>query len=265
MKKLLSVVAMSAVFAASSAYALENTVKPTVKELGVDTPKSCLIVGNSYSYYNCNIHSWLREFTREAKLEWNSRSLTINSARLSFHNVKEYLKPDKPMDPFAKKDPMFDVVILQTQSSEPITKKNGADENFRQALKMHVADIRKAGSVPLVVAPWAKSDKPEEAKLLADATTQAANDNGILVVPVGLAFSESLKLRPDLLLHRSDKSHPTGAGSYLFGAMLYAAIFKKSPVGYKTLGSCDMLLKPEDAKHLQEVAWKTTKEFYGWK
>ena len=66
---------------------------------------------------------------------------------------------------------------------------------------------------------------------LADAIITAANENDAIVLPVGLAFAESLKQRPDLLMHQKDKSHPTAAGSYLYGAMLYGLLFKKSPEG----------------------------------
>lgn len=263
MKKILSV-ALASFCIASSAYALDNTVKPKVTQLSGEAPKAGLIVGNSYSFYNCGVHSYLREFTREVKQPWKARILTMSSARLSFHNVKDYLTPDKEMDPYAKSKPMFDVVILQAHSSEPIDTKKGANLNFQKYLQAHVKTIRDAGAQPIVIATWARQDKPEQAQALADETIKAANKAGALVVPVGLAFAESLKLRPDLLMHQKDKSHPTAAGSYLYGAMLYSVLFKKSPEGYKALGECEKPLKPEDAKHLQTVAWKTVKEFYGW-
>lgn len=86
-----------------------------------------------------------------------------------------------------------------------------------------------------------------------------------LFCPVGLAFAESLKQRPDLLMHQKDKSHPTAAGSYLYGAMLYGLLFQKSPEGMTYLGECEKPLKPEDAKFLQKLAWDVLTDFYGWK
>ena len=82
---------------------------------------------------------------------------------------------------------------------------------------------------------------------------------------MGLAFAESLKARPDLILHQADKSHPTAAGSYLYGAMIYSLLYKKSPEGLKYLGECEKPLKPEDATFLQKTAWKVMTDFYGWK
>ena len=68
---------------------------------------------------------------------------------------------------------------------------------------------------------------------------RVANENDAIVLPVGLAFAESLKQRPDLLMHQKDKSHPTAAGSYLYGAMLYGLLFQKSPEGMTYLGECE--------------------------
>lgn len=262
MKKYFLVAAL-AMTLAGSAQAFENTVTPQVKDLGLGAaPKSGLIVGNSYSFYNCGVHSYLRQLTRETKQPWKARILTMSSAMLAWHNVKDYLTPDKEMDPYAKAKPMFDVVILQGMSSEPIDAKRQA--TFKKYVKQHGETIRAAGAVPLLVATWAKQNKPQDTKTLADETIKAGNEAHMMVLPVGLAFAESLRVRPDLIMHQKDKSHPTAAGSYLYGAMLYSVLFKRSPEGLKALGECEKPLKPEDAKHLQTIAWKVAKEFYGW-
>ena len=54
-------------------------------------------------------------------------------------------------------------------------------------------------------------------------------------------------------MHQKDKSHPTAAGSYLYGAMLYGLLFQKSPEGMAYLGECEKPLKPEDAKVPSEI------------
>lgn len=262
MRKILTAVLLSSVFAMTSAQALENTVKPEVTDLGITNPKTGLIVGNSYSFYNCGVHSYLRGLTRETKQPWKARILTMSSAMLSYHNVKDYLTPDKEMDPYAKSHPMFDVVFLQGHSSEPIAAKRQA--TFKKYVAEHAKTIREAGAVPILVATWARQDKPQDTRALADETIKAANANHVMVLPVGLAFAESLKIRPDLIMHQEDKSHPSAAGSYLYGAMMYSVLFKKSPEGLKYQGGCEKPLKEADIKHLQTVAWKTVKEFYGW-
>ncbi len=256
-------------FSMTAAMALETSVKPTVTQLNHKNPKSGLIVGNSYSYYNCGIHSYLRAFTREDKRDWKARLATISAGKLSFHDVKQYMSPHE-MDPYASvdangmlKEPMFEVVFLQGQSFEPIRKKDFP--TFQKYLRQHVADVKAAGSEPIVVMTWAKQDKPEETKLLADATTTEANANGAIVLPVGLAFAESLKKRPDLILHQKDKSHPTSAGSYLYSAMMYGLLFGDPTKDFKARGECEKPISPEDAVFLRQVAWDVLNEYYGWK
>ncbi|MFR6028269.1 MAG: hypothetical protein ACLUHG_02445 [Sutterella wadsworthensis] len=137
---------------------------------------------------------------------------------LSWHNVEDYLLPHE-MDTYVVKgtDKMFDVVFLQGMSSEPIAAKRVP--TFRKYLAKHVETIRSKSSVPVVVVTWAKADKMDkDTRRLADSIIEEANRNNAIALPVGLAFAESLKERPDLVLHQADKSHPTAAGSYLYGA-----------------------------------------------
>lgn len=129
MKKIL-IPALTAALLCSSAFALETSVAPKVTDIKNHSPKTGLIVGNSYSFYNCGVHSYLRCLTRENKQDWKARIITISSGRLSYHDVEQYMGPHE-MDPYAKKDekgnlinPMFDVVILQGMSTEPIAEKS---------------------------------------------------------------------------------------------------------------------------------------------
>ena len=255
---------LATLMAAAPALALDTTVTSAVTDLGITNPATGLFVGNSYSFYNCGIHGYVRGFAREAGRKWKARLQTISSGMLSFHDVENYLSPHE-MDPYAKngEKKMFDVVFLQGMSSEPIDAKRV--DTFRKYLAQHVKTVRDHGSVPVVVVTWAKQNKPEETRLLADSIIAEANKNNAIALPVGLAFAESLKARPDLVLHQKDKSHPTAAGSYLYGAMVYSLLFHASPEGLKFPGECEKPLKSEDAAFLQKTAWKVMQDFYGWK
>ena len=70
------------------------------------------------------------------------------------------------MDPYVKKDekgnlinPMFDVVILQGMSTEPIAEKS--IPTFKKFLKQHVATVKAKGAEPIVVDTWARQNKPK--------------------------------------------------------------------------------------------------------
>ena len=94
---------------------------------------------------------------------------------------------------------------------------------------------------------------------LAEAYTRAGNDNGVFVIPAGLAFARTIARRPDLNLYAPDKRHPSMAGTYLAASTVYAALFKKSPVDVKYTAGLDEGV----AKLLQAVAWETVQDYFG--
>ena len=120
----------AALFLAGSASALENTVKPEVTAPLAKSPKVALLVGNSYSFYNCGVHTYLRGLMKAGtpKENMKTRLLTISSGSLSFHDMKFYLSPHE-QDPYAVvKDgklehPMFDIVMMQGHSAAATSKK----------------------------------------------------------------------------------------------------------------------------------------------
>lgn len=121
-----------------------------------------------------------------------------------------YLSPHE-QDPYAVvKDgkltkPMFDVVLLQGYSAAAVSKKRLP--YFEKYAAAHAETIRNAGSTPMLVMTWTKQDKPGDIRKLADNTITIANKAGMRVVPVGLAFAEVRKLRPELVMYMPDKSH----------------------------------------------------------
>ncbi len=167
MKKFL--LTMCAALAMSSgAQALETSVAPEVTTLGIDNPKTALYVGNSYSFYNCGVHGYVRGLARAAERPWKARLQTISAGMLSFHDVEYYLSAHE-MDPYVQSDSpkMFDVVFLQGMSSESIAKKR--IPLFKKYLKQHIETIRAKGSIPVVVVTWTKADKMnKDTRRLAD-------------------------------------------------------------------------------------------------
>jgi hypothetical protein len=73
-----------------------------------------------------------------------------------------------------------------------------------------------------------------------------------------LAFVASITKRPDVNLYVADKRHPSLAGSYLTAATLVASIWNVNPVGSKYTAG----LPTDVARHLQEVAWETTRTYH---
>jgi hypothetical protein len=129
---------------------------------------------------------------------------------------------------------------------------------FKDFAKKNADIVRKHGAKPVFFMSWAYQDVPAMTAQLAQAYTQAGNDNNALVIPAGLAFARSIAQKPDLNLYVADKRHPSLAGSYLAACTTYATLFKASPVDLKYTAGLD----PAIARHLQTVAWETVQEYF---
>ena len=85
------------------------------------------------------------------------------------------------------------------------------------------------------------------------------NENGVLVIPVGLAFDLAYQKRPNIKLHDDDGTHPGLLGTYLAACTVFASIYDLSPIGmkYDYFGSID----ESDKNFLQEIAHEVTSTY----
>lgn len=250
-------------------------MKPAVTGLS-NIPKSVLLVGNSFMYYNNGVNSWARQISKDIGEPISFTMATIGGAGLDWHLVKSYLRPNGLRSYSTTSDgsnklifhdypdgKIFDAVILQDNSQGPIHPE--LSKLFAKYAAIHCKDIREVGSEPLIMMTWAYRDKPEMTEQLANATIAVANENRAMVVPVGLAFANARKGLPDLQLIVGDNRHPTPAGTYLEACVIVSTLTKKSTVGAKCTGVGEAKISPEAAAYLQKVAWDTVRAFFGWK
>ncbi|MDE7372344.1 MAG: hypothetical protein K2N07_11525 [Desulfovibrio sp.] len=276
MKKVLCALcaALCVALSPGNALAEDAILKPLVTRLA-KAPKSVLLVGNSFMYYNNGVGAYARQISGDQHEPMSFTMATIGGAGLDWHLVKSYLRPNGLRSYSTTSDgsnrlifheypdgKIFDAVILQDNSQGPIHPE--LSKLFRKYAAIHCKDIREVGSEPLIMMTWAYADKPEMTAQLANATIEVANENRAMVVPVGLAFANAQKGRPDLRLIVADNRHPTPAGTYLEGCVIFATLSGKSPVGSKCTGVGDARISEADARYLQEVAWQTVKDFFGW-
>jgi hypothetical protein len=80
-----------------------------------------------------------------------------------------------------------------------------------------------------------------------------ANQLGVPVAPVGVAWEAVVGQASHPPLWQSDGSHPTVSGTYLAACVFYATIFRESPVGLGDDGG----LPAAQARDLQVVAAAT--------
>ncbi len=260
-KPVLASLLFGAVLTASAA---AQAAAPAVKQPQVDTPKRVLFVGNSYLYYGDSLHNHVRRMVIAAdpSLEkaMQYKSATIGGAALAHHNIDYLTEPGR----IGVKQP-FELVILQDGSAAPLSPARRVQmvEKVRE-----FSDIirSRGGQVALYMThayvPPHKSVKPENMRLTESLYLEAGNAVNALVIPVGLAFEEAYRQRPDMKLHKDyDGSHPDLIGTYLAACTVYASVYNKPCSGnsYDYYGK----IGREDAAFLQKVADETVKKFYG--
>jgi hypothetical protein len=159
-----------------------------------------------------------------------------------------------------------------------------AAEFYEYGRKLDQA-IKQAGAetVFYMVYPY-KDSKETTTQEIAAAYSKIGQDLGAKVAPVSLAFSRSLRERPDLDLYARDGEHPSWAGIYLEGCVLYATLFGRSPAGltYRMQGNAigdwkvsslfeqsallyldgaNWQISEKDAADLQRIAWETVQDY----
>ena len=243
---------------------------PMTKAASANPPRSILYVGNSFMYYNNSLHNITSRLAGGSvngkEASHRATSLTISGSGIDWHDLESYLRPDGlgrysfVGDNEVRFNPpgrQYDSVILMDCSQCPVHPI--LSKVFFDYSKKHSETARAKGVEPIFLMTWAYADKPEMTKGLADAYTEAGRQNNAHVIPAGLAFAASIAKRPDINLYVSDKRHPTLAGSYLTAATMVASIWNVNPVGSKFTSE----LSPDVARHLQEVAWETSRKYHG--
>jgi len=244
-----------------------SSLTPAVKEPNSENPKSILMIGNSFMYYNNGVHNPLVRLIRaseELGKGHKIRSITINGSSLSWHDVNSYIN-NSNIGSFSisSKNVLsnydftgFDMAIMQDCSQCPIHPER--KDLFHDYVEKHSNLLKKNGIEPALMMTWAYKDKPEMISQLAQEYTVAGNKNNVLVMPVGLAYAYSTKVHPEIDLYTSDKRHPSKAGTYLSACVMYASVFQTSPVG----NSYTFDLDTNIALNLQKIAWATHQEYY---
>lgn len=263
--RLFLAVACTVLVVLSSISSLAQTqAKPKVVEIA--NPSSVLLVGNSFFYFNNGMNAYVDRLAKSADAKSNFRAsmATINGAALDWHDIDSYFRPSvasftQPSDTdivYDRREPKFDTVILMDCSLCAIHPDLKA--TFPEHVKQQSAKVRAHGAVPVLFMTWAYGSAPAMTAPVAEAYTQAGNSNDVLVIPVGLAFANSVAQRPDVDLYFVDKQHPSRMGTYLAACTVYASLFKKSPVGLKYTAGLD----EGTANFLQTVAWETVQKYF---
>lgn len=242
---------------------LSSLPQPEVTELKGSPPTHVLFVGNSYLYYGDSVHNHVRRMAGAAGLDSTSdfryKSATIGGAALFDHNIDHLIVPEN-----LRVDRPFDVVILQGGSAAPLSEERR--QRFGETATEFSAKIEQAGGQTVLYMTHAYVEphrryRPGMIVDIASLYIETGNEIDALVIPVGIAFEEAYRRRPDIQLHKAfDGTHPDLAGTYLAAATVFASLYGVSPVGnsYDYFGK----VEAETLLFLQTVARDTVSTFY---
>ena len=227
------------------------------------TPERVLYIGNSYLYYNDSLHNHVRRMFEEIHSNEidtsNYKSVTISGSRSWHHNV-DYMLNHKNIGA----DQPFQLVIFQGGSGEANTKLER--KLFSNEVEKVVDKIHKSGAEAALYMIHAFVEPHDQAhptmiedikKMYIDAGIK----NNALVIPVGIAFENAYKIKPNIKLHKSfDGSHPSMLGTYLASCVVFASITQKTPKGlhYNYFNK----ISDADKNFLQDIAHMTVESFF---
>lgn len=203
--------------------------------------KHILFIGNSYTFYNDGIDKQIEGLAPASQ----TQRLAVGGYTLENHwndsNTLQAIRAEG-----------WDYVVLQEQSQTPVSDRN---KFFEFARKLN-AEIIAHGAKTVFLMTWERPDSIQyqvtTANLAAAYHTIGA-ELGAQVAPAGLAFARSRLERPDLILYSQD-GHPTMDGTYLAACVLYATMFRISPVGNSY---SDWSINAETRAYFQRLAAET--------
>lgn len=191
-------------------------------QISAQTPKKVLFVGNSYTYF-WNLPQNVALMAESRNIEMTTRQSTVGGANLGQH--WRYEKELKSRDIIQEGD--FDAIIIQDHSKRAIEH----PDSLMYFGKKFGDLIKSKNAQPYVYMTWAREWDPYMQQPIMDKYTELAEKINAKIVPVGLAWQRSKKLRPELNLYDPDGSHPSTVGTYLSACVFFGVLTNQSPVG----------------------------------
>jgi hypothetical protein len=210
--------------------------------------RKVLFVGDSFTYAQSGVYT---HFERLAAAANPPLTVTTDKAIAGGAFLKRLWELQEPLK--AIRTGAFDVVVLQDDIPETNV------DNFRQYARMFVDEVRGNKARPVLFMAWAYQRLGWiSMQEIAKAHRDLGKELNVDVTPVGLAWQQASKERPDLDMYASDREHPSIYGTYLATCVIYATIYSKDPSGLNYVAPG---MSSEQTAFLQGVAWQTLQDY----
>ena len=215
-----------------------------------------LFIGNSYTHYNSMPTALFAKIAKAAGYD-----VTVETVMKGSYTLEAFADPSdaygKQVHAKLKSDTKYDFVIIQEQSSRPVSDTALFYDGARaldQLIRANGAQTvlystwgHKTGHSLLSTMNWTNESMTWE---LAAKYAAIGEELDATVAHVGLAFYDVFAVEKSLEVYNEDKKHPSFAGSYLAALTLFSKIFGVTPVG----NSFRSTLTEADAAILQQAA-----------
>lgn len=210
-----------------------------------------LFVGNSYTFYNGGLKRVLTEIAAQRGKAIVCLASTSPGVSLEWHwnsgDARYFISHSNA-----------DWVVLQDYSLQPTEKRALMDDYIHRFEGL----IKPTGAKTALYMTWCRQNRPQDQQTITEAYETNGRSIGAAVVPCGVAWQHVHQQRPNLVLYRSDNSHPTAEGTYLNACCFYVTLLGGDPRGLPPLLIDEENLPPrrlsEDVTHfLQQIAWET--------
>ena len=182
--------------------------------------KKVLFIGNSHTYMN-DMPEIFRQMMESATGETCDVFMLAYSARsLKWHMEEEYFS-----ERFNILHGGYDYCVIQEQA-HPMTSFDDTEKYAARIIEL----CKKVGTQPVIFETWAEKVKPENQKEMNRRYHKIAEDNGVIIAPVGEVWEKTLsELEGDADLYFTDGEHASAIGDYLVAMILVKTITGKLP------------------------------------
>ena len=211
-------------------------------------PRKILFIGDSFTYAQGGIYTHFEKLAAAARpplVVTTDKSVAGGAFLKRLWEMQDSVK--------AIDSGTFDVVVLQDDIPETNV------DYFRQYARMFVNEVRRHNGRPILFMAWAYQRLGWISMAqIAQAHRDLAKELDVDVAPVGLAWQQASKQRPNLDMYAADREHPSIHGTYLATCVVYATIYATDPSGFNYVPTG---MTSEQAAFLQKVAWQTVEDY----